>query len=112
SPRHRFNFAWSIGLTLNTDGSINDVRWDGPAFKAGISTGASVVAVNGQDYSADALKDAITASKGSAAPIELLLQYQGQLQTVAVDYHDGLKYPHLERIEGTPDYLSQIIRAR
>ena len=33
-------------------------------------------------------------------------------RTVPVDYHDGMQYPHLQRIEGTPDYLSRIIAAR
>ncbi|HTV85276.1 MAG TPA: peptidase M61 [Dyella sp.] len=112
SPRHLYNFAWSIGLTMGDKGQINDVRWDGPAFKAGVSTGATVVAVNGKDYSSDTLKSAITAAKGGSAPIQLLLKYQGGYRTVAVDYHGGLQYPHLERIEGTPDYLDEIIAPR
>jgi hypothetical protein len=29
-----------------------------------------------------------------------------------VDYHDGLRYPHLERIEGKPDYLTKIFSPR
>ena len=110
--RHLYNFAWSIGLTMNDKNEINDVRWNGPAFKAGISTGATLVAVNGQNYSSDVLKSAIAAAKDSKAPIQLLLKYQGGYRTVPVDYHDGLRYPHLVRIEGTPDYLSQIIAAR
>ena len=48
SPRHIYNFTYSIGLTLTKDGGINDVRWNGPAFKAGIGSGGEVVAVNGQ----------------------------------------------------------------
>jgi predicted metalloprotease with PDZ domain len=112
SSRHLYNFAWSIGLTMNDKGEVNDVRWDGPAFKAGVSTGATLAAVNGQTYSSDVLKDAIAAAKGSKAPIQLLLKYQGGFRTVLVDYHDGLQYPHLVRVEGTPDYLSQISAAR
>jgi predicted metalloprotease with PDZ domain len=91
---------------------INDVRWNGPAFKAGISTGATLVAVNGEAYTRDVLKDAIAAAKGSKAPIQLLLKYQGTYRTVPVDYHDGLQYPHLVRVAGTPDYLGEIIAAR
>jgi len=110
--RHLYNFAWSIGLTMNDKSQVNDVRWDGPAFKAGVSTGATLVAVNGKDYSTDVLKEAITAAKDNQTPIQLLLKYQGGFRTVAVDYHGGLQYPHLVRVEGTPDYLSQIIAAR
>ncbi|WP_199100511.1 M61 family metallopeptidase [Dyella sp. ASV21] len=110
--RHLYNFAWSIGVTMNDKGQVNDVRWNGPAFKAGVTTGATLVAVNGQTYSTDTLKSAIIAAKTSKAPIQLLLQYQGGFRTVAVDYHEGLQYPHLVRINGTPDYLSEIIGAR
>ena len=31
--RHMYNFAWSIGLTINRKNSINAVLWNGPAFK-------------------------------------------------------------------------------
>ncbi len=110
--RHLYNFAWSIGLTLNDKDEINDVRWNGPAFKAGISTGAMVIAVNGDAFTTEVLKSAIAAAKDSKAPIQLLLKYQGSYRTVPVDYHDGLRYPHLIRIEGAPDYLSEIISAR
>ena len=112
SPRHIYNFTWSIGLTLTKDGGINDVRWNGAAFKAGIGSGGTVVAVNGRDYTASVLKHAITAAKDSKQPIELLIKYQGDYTTVPVDYHGGLQYPHLERIKGAPDYLSQIIAPR
>jgi predicted metalloprotease with PDZ domain len=112
SPRHLYNFAWSIGLTLDDHGQVNDVRWDGPAFKAGVSTGASLVAVNGKDFSSDALKQAIAAARNGKAPIELLLKFQGGYRTAAVDYHGGPQYPHLARVKGTPDYLSEIIAPR
>ncbi|HTH66630.1 MAG TPA: peptidase M61 [Rhodanobacter sp.] len=110
--RHLYNFAWSIGLTMNKQGEVNDVRWNGPAFKAHVSTGATLVSVNGQAYTRDVLKDAIAAAKTSKSPIQLLLKYQGGYRTVSVDYHGGLQYPHLERIEGTPDYLSEMIAVR
>jgi predicted metalloprotease with PDZ domain len=112
SPRHLFNFTWSIGLTMAKKGKINDVRWNGPAFKAGVSTGTTIVAVNGQDYSDDVLKDAITGAKGSGSAIKLLLKFQGTTRTVSVDYHDGLQYPHLVRVKNAPDYLGEIIAAR
>ena len=112
SSRHLYNFTSSIGLTMDKKGDISDVRWSGPAFRAGVTTGATLVAVDGQAYTSDVLQDAITAAKGGNSPIQLLLKYQGEYKTVPVDYHDGLQYPHLVRVEGTPDYLSQIITAR
>ncbi|AVY68369.1 M61 family metallopeptidase [Xanthomonas translucens] len=112
SARHRYNFAWSLGLVMNDDASINDVVWDGPAFKAGISSGATLLAVNGQEYTHDALKQAIAEARGGTAPIVLMLKFQGGVRSVEVNYHDGLQYPHLVRVDGTPDSLSQIIAAR
>ncbi|MET0254343.1 MAG: peptidase M61 [Luteibacter sp.] len=112
SSRHLLNFTWSIGLTITGTGKVNDVRWDGPAFKAGVSTGATIVAVNGTAYSKDALKEAITAAKDGKTPIALTVKYQGRFRTIDVDYHGGLQYPHLVRVEGAPDYLSEIIAAR
>ena len=35
-----------------------------------------------------------------------------KLSTIRLDYHDGLRYPHLERIEKTPDLLSSILQPR
>ncbi len=106
------DFAYSIGLTLaDKDAEISDVRWNSPAFKAGISPGAELVAVNGHAYKSELLKDAITAAKSDNKPIELLIKHDDEYKTVPVDYHDGLQYPHLVRAGGS-DYLSQIIAAK
>ena len=112
TSRHMMSFAFSIGLALAKTGEVNDVLWGGPAFKAGVSTGATVVAVNGHEYSADVLTDAIRAAQHGQDPIRLLLKYQGEYKTVPVEYHGGLQYPHLVRINGTPDYLDEIIAAK
>ncbi len=107
------DFTYSIGLRLDEkDNRITDVRWDGPAFRAGVSSGAMLVAVNSRDYKPERLKEAISAAKDSDAPIELLVKFQDEYKTFAVDYHSGLQHPHLERIEGAQDYLSQLIAAR
>jgi len=33
-------------------------------------------------------------------------------RTIRLPYYGGLRYPHLERIEGTPDRLSAIYSAK
>ena len=106
------DFTYSLGLSISKGGDISDVRWDSPAFNAGIGSGATVVAVNGQAYDEDALKAAITAAKTDKTPIELLLKSFDRYRTVKLDYHGGLRYPHLERIAGKPDYLTPILTAR
>jgi predicted metalloprotease with PDZ domain len=110
--RHMVSFAFSIGLALDKTGVVNDVRWNGPAFKAGVSTGAKVVAVDGREYSPDVMTNVIARAEHNRDPIRLLLKYQGGYRTALVDYHDGLQYPHLVRIDGTPDYLDEIIAAK
>jgi len=89
------------------------VLWDSPAFKAGISPAMTIVAVNGHDYDPDALKDAVTAAaKDNSQSVELLVKDFDEYKTVRIDYHGGLKYPHLERVSGKPDTLGQLIKAK
>ena len=71
-----------------------------------------LVAVNGRTYKQDKLRDAIIANKGGKQPIELLIKTDDVYRTVAIDYRDGLRYPHLTRVEGTPDRLMGILGAR
>jgi predicted metalloprotease with PDZ domain len=104
--------TYSLGLTLTKDGTIADVQWDGPAFKAGLITGTTLVAVDGRAYDADRLKDAIRKAKDGKAPIELLVKNGDRYRTVAIDWHGGLRYPHLERIKDAPARLDAILAAR
>ncbi|HET6431767.1 M61 family peptidase [Dyella sp.] len=108
--RHGVNLAYSLGLSAGSNGNIYDVQWDGPAFKAGLVPGLVIVAVNSKDYSPDVLKDAVTAAK-AGAPIELLVKNDELYSTYRIDYHDGLKYPHLVRAKGS-DLLGDIATAR
>ena len=111
--RHTVDLTYSLGLSVGKDGSINDVLWDGPAFKAGIGPSMSIVAVNGTEYSADAMKDAVDASaKDTGKPIELLIKDFDNYKTVRIDYHGGMKYPHLVRDTARPDTLSTLLKAR
>ncbi len=103
---------YSIGVTLDSGGRIAEVLWDSPAFKAGLSQGFTVVAVNGKAYKPELLRSAISAAKSAQQPIELLLRQADRYQTTRIDYREGLKYPRLERIEGTPDRLEAIFRPR
>jgi predicted metalloprotease with PDZ domain len=100
--------VYSLGLSIAKDGKINEVRWDSPAFNAGLGTGVTIVAVNDLEYSKDTLSDAVKAAKTDKAPIRLLVKEFDRYRTIAIDYHDGLRYPRLERIPGKPDYLSAI----
>ena len=102
------DFTWSVGFSGSKDGKLNDVRWNGPAFQAGLSQGMRIISVNGTEYSPDAMKQAIKDAQGNDKPIELLVKNFDEYRTLKVDYHEGPKYPSLQRIKGKPDYLSRL----
>ena len=56
------------------------------------------------------LKAAVKASKGATAPLDLLAENNEFFKTYSLDYHEGERYPHLERDESKPDLLSEIIK--
>ncbi|SEW02760.1 M61 family metallopeptidase [Luteibacter sp. 329MFSha] len=98
--RKTVNFAYSLGIQVSDKGVVTDAQWEGISAKAGLVPGVTIVAVDGKDYSGQALKDAVTAAKSTTAPIEFLIKDIEEYRTVKVDYHGGLKYPHLVRGEG------------
>lgn len=106
------NFIYSLGVSLSPAGNVNEVRWDSAAFNAGVGTGMQVLAVNDLQYSADELEEAVRAAKDSKQPVRLLVKEMDVYRTLSIDYHDGLRYPTLERIEGKADYLTPIFSAR
>jgi hypothetical protein len=65
--------------------------------------------VNDQAFSVANLREAIVAAENNHAPIRLLLKRGKEFITLTVDYHSGLRYPHLQRVESTPDLLDTIL---
>jgi predicted metalloprotease with PDZ domain len=91
---------------------IGDVRWNGPSDKAKLAPGYKILAVNGHVFSNEVLKDAIKAAKGATEPIHLIVQADTFVSSFEIDYHDGERYPALQRIDGTPAYLDDITAPR
>ena len=108
----RNDFTYSLGFQTGEANKIRSVQWNSLAFKSGLAAGMEIVAVNGQAASADRLNEAVTAAKDPATPITLIVKDDDQYRTVVFDYHDGLRYPRLERIAGTPDRLGDILTPR
>ncbi len=101
---------FSLGIALEDNGTISDVRVGGPADKARFIPGEKILAVNGTVYSKDALHAAIRQTKTSSAPLHFILQNETQVSLMDLDYHDGERYPTLLRIEGTQSYLDDIAK--
>jgi predicted metalloprotease with PDZ domain len=106
----RLDLTLTIGAVVSDDGMVDDVIHGGPAYNAGIGPGMKIIAVAGKQYSAEDMKHAIEGSKLSTAPIQLIVANGAQFETRSVDYHGGLRSPHLERDKSKPDYLGEILK--
>jgi predicted metalloprotease with PDZ domain len=101
---------FSAGLRLSRDGVITDVRVYSAADKAKLFPGERIIAINGRTFSPEILGDALKEAKGGSTPIHLIVQSDTYVYSIDLDYHDGEKYPRLERVEGTPALLDDITK--
>jgi hypothetical protein len=60
-------------------------------------------------YTPERLTEAIAAAKGAGPAVELLVKEGERYRQVMIDYHSGLRYPKLVRIDSIPDRLSAIL---
>jgi predicted metalloprotease with PDZ domain len=108
----KIDLSYSLGLAVDKEGLVASVAWDSPAFEAGLTAGTRLVAVNGIAFDPDKLREAVTLAKGQTAPIALLVRDDDRFREVGIDYHDGLRYPHLERDPSQPARLDHILSPR
>ncbi len=97
----------SLGVRVKSEGLVEDVTIGGPVQKAGIAPGAKITSVDGRAFSPTVLREAVA----SGEPIELMVRNGEHISTHRVDYFGGEKYPHLERQNGKPDVLDEILRS-
>jgi predicted metalloprotease with PDZ domain len=103
------SFATSLGFSVSGNGDLGQVWWNSVAYKAGVTPDMQIAAVNNQTFSIANLRAAILSAEKASTPITLLLKRDDQFLTISLDYHGGLRIPHLERVEGTPDRLAAIL---
>jgi hypothetical protein len=67
--------------------------------------------VNGQSFTLDVMKAAV---RGAAenTPVVLVFKQDGVIHEAQIDYNGTLRYPHLQRIPGTRDRLSELLGPR
>jgi predicted metalloprotease with PDZ domain len=106
------DLSFSIGLVIGENNMVTSTIWDSPAFKAAIDVGTQIQAVNDEAYSADLLKAAIRAAKGSKDPIRLIVKNDNRFRTVVIDYHGGPLYPKLEKIGKGESGLDRLLAPR
>jgi predicted metalloprotease with PDZ domain len=107
--RHSFEATFSLGISGDATGRLSEVIAGSPAARAGLGIGDTIVAVDAREYSNEVLADGIRAAHGRAAPIALIVKRNGIFRSVTIDYHGGVRQPHLERIPGAADGLSTIL---
>jgi predicted metalloprotease with PDZ domain len=107
----QIDLTHTLGLTLTAQGAVRDVLWDGPAFAAGLTVGATVTAVAGRRFSSEALYRAVE-QVGEGSPIEFFVVKEQLARTVAVQCPRGARYPHLERIPEARARLDEILGPR
>lgn len=105
-----YDVRHSIGLVVDTQGRVQSVMWDGPAYRAGIGPGAVLEAINGEAFSRQALLRAI--EKSADTPISLRVNNGAHRSDLKIDYDAGPRYPHLRRIGGRPDRLTPLLKSR
>jgi len=110
--REYSDLTYTLGMSIDYEGWILRVLWEGPAFKEGLTPNNQIIAVNGTAYDIELLKNAITDAQQTGAAIELLIKDGVHYRTVPIDYRGGLRYPHLERIGDGPATLDQIFTPR
>jgi predicted metalloprotease with PDZ domain len=106
------DLSFSLGMWTKADGTVADVVHGSPAFAAGVAPGTRLVAIGGRKWSIETARDVIERAEKYPEPIDIVLETGDLVSSVRVDYHEGLRYPHLVRAAGKPDVLSAILAPR
>jgi predicted metalloprotease with PDZ domain len=107
SDTGKIDLSSTLGLILLEDGTVEDVAPKSAAAVAGISSGMKLVAVNNRRWTPEVIQKSV--AKTEDGKVTLLFEKQDFFQTHVLSYDGGARFPTLERIEGQPDVLSQIL---
>jgi predicted metalloprotease with PDZ domain len=115
------NFSTSLGFSVHVprkggegeedgpSGSLANVWWNSPAFKAGVTPDMRIISVNGKAFTSKVLREAILQAENTKEPIQLQFRRGNDFTNVSIPYYGGLRIPSLQRVEGTPDRLDEIL---
>ena len=110
--RKYIELTYSGGFSVGMDGKIASVLWDSSAFNAGLTVGSEIVAVNGRKFDMDAITQAIKNAANNGPAPQLLIHDGDVYKTVTLDWHGGLRYPHLEKVGKGPGTLDALLAPR
>ena len=108
TDRKLIDQSYGIGLIVKEDGAVDAVNWDSPAFRAGMTSGDRIFAVNGIEYSKARFLEAV----GAKTPLQLLVKQGRRFTTIALDYSGGIRYPRLQKTGEGETSLDRLLKPR
>jgi predicted metalloprotease with PDZ domain len=106
------NFSLSLGMWVKAGGEVADVVHGSAVFAAGVAPGMRVESIAGRKWTSETARDALVKAEKSSEPLELIVESADLVRVLHLDYHGGLKNPHLVREAAKADLLSQILAPR
>ena len=106
------SFAYSLGFQVSKEGQFSDVISGSPAYQAGLAAGMKLIAVNGRAWSDKVVTQALQHAHETRQPIDVIVQVGDFFRTYSIPYYEGEKIPHLERVVGRADVLTDIVKAK
>lgn len=98
----------SIGLLVQDDGTVLDSAPRLAGYDAGIMPGMLLKGVNGGPFSLATLEASVRGTR-DGGELELKVANGKSSAVRRLDYHGGLRYPHLQRDPTKPDLLREIV---
>ena len=89
--------SFGVGMVVADSGNVSSVVWNSAAFKGGITNGTKIIAVNGEEYSAEVFRKELKATTDKAHPLSLIIKQGTRYRTITLDYSGGIRYPRLEK---------------
>ena len=109
SQHNYVSVSYSLGMSVGTDGKVKDVIVGGLADKAGFGPDMQIIAVNGRGFTPLLMRAAIQHAQGNGPAIEFIVENTNYYKVIRMDYHGGERYPQLQRVEGAPARLDDIL---
>jgi predicted metalloprotease with PDZ domain len=104
----QLDYRFTLGAAISATGRIGGVVPGSAADRAGLEDGMTLLGVDGSLFTPTRLQDAVRATKGRKAPVELLVADDSRYRTVRLDGLDGERFPALTRDPARPDLLAAI----
>jgi predicted metalloprotease with PDZ domain len=106
------DFNFSLGFTVGRNNRLTGVLWGSPAFKAGLTIGTKILALDGATYRNADLKRALDFDMTHSQPLSFIVEQNKAVRTVTIAYHGGQRFPHLVPEGAGPRSLDAILAAR